>query len=192
MIKTATLVLATLLFSGNVLADWTLINNESDIYFVSTKKNAVSEVHYFKQLGGEISDKGKINIDVNLASVETHIPVRNERVKSMLFEVSKFPKATVTATIDADLIKAMPAGSSYIDSLTFTANLHGVKQTLKTDVRVIKLLDDKVLAVSVIPVIISASQFRLEQGIEQLRKIAKLPSISTAVPVTFSLMFQPR
>jgi len=45
------------------------------------------------------------------------------------------------------------------------------------------------LVVSERPVVISATQFGLAEGVESLRKIAGLPSISVAVPVSFVLSF---
>jgi hypothetical protein len=45
------------------------------------------------------------------------------------------------------------------------------------------------LVVSKQPVVISAAQFGLAEGVDSLREIAGLPSISVAVPVSFVLSF---
>jgi hypothetical protein len=39
------------------------------------------------------------------------------------------------------------------------------------------------------PVVINAGEFELTRGVEKLREIAGLPSISPVVPVQFSLYF---
>ena len=66
---------------------------------ISIKKNKIGEVHSFSQLAGSINDKGFASIRVNLASVKTHIEIRDERMKSMLFETDRFPEAVVTTQI---------------------------------------------------------------------------------------------
>jgi hypothetical protein len=43
---------------------------------------------------------------------------------------------------------------------------------------------------TIVPIVVSASQLNLQPGIEALREIAGLPSISYSVPVTFSLTFR--
>jgi len=57
-------------------------------------------------------------------------------------------------------------------------------------VRVVKLSKDRILAASVKPIIVNADQYELLGGVEKLREVANLPSISTAVPVTFSFVFK--
>jgi len=68
--------------------------------------------------------------------------------------------------------------------------LHGVSKEMATEVRVVKLAKNRILAVSVNPIIVNADQYNLLEGVEKLREVANLPSISTAVPVTFSLIFK--
>ena len=84
----------------------------------------------------------------------------------------------------------MKAGDTYKDSMTVSLSLHGVSKEMVTDVRVVKLTKNSVLAESLKPVIVNAEDFNLSQGVDKLREIAKLPSISTAIPVTFSLVFR--
>ena len=52
-----------------------------------------------------------------------------------------------------------------------------------------KLDADTYSAHTVKPIIISADQFGLKDGVEALREIAGLNNISLAVPVTFSVLF---
>jgi len=46
-----------------------------------------------------------------------------------------------------------------------------------------------VLVVSRTPVVVNAASLRLVDGIEKLRELASLPSISKAVTVSFALTF---
>ena len=140
-----------------------------------------------------IREKGGVpfypSVDIDLGSVETNIPIRNERMKTMLFEVASFSKANISAALDSKALGEMNIGETYKDSIRFNLSLHGVSKEMATDVRVVKLTKNRILAVSVSPIIVNADQYNLLDGVENLREIANLPSISTAVPVTFSLVF---
>lgn len=192
MTKIFSILFATFIISSNAFAQWELINDESTINFISIKKSAVGEVHHFKALNGTIDNSGKIVISIDLSSAETGIAIRNDRLKSMLFEVASFPKANIKASIDPKKLAAMKIGDSIILSSSFKASLHGISDKIVTDVRIVKLNDNKLLAMSVKPIIINTYTYKLSDGIELLRKAAKLPSISKAVPVSFSLMFSQR
>ncbi|MFV0275687.1 MAG: hypothetical protein ACK5HY_00645, partial [Parahaliea sp.] len=48
---------------------------------------------------------------------------------------------------------------------------------------------DLLRVVTTRPVVVNAGDFDLVKGIEALRQVAGLKTISTAVPVTFSLVF---
>jgi len=190
MFKTCIFMLSMLLLSSNAFAQWELMNNESTVNYVSIKKSKVGEVNSFKQLHGSIERNGKLSVDIGLGSVETNVPVRNERMKSMLFEIASFPEASVSATLDPDVLKKMKVGETYQDSIGFNLSLHGVSKEMAAEVRVVKLAKNRILAMSVNPIIVNADQYDLVAGVEKLREVAKLPSISTAVPVTFSLVFK--
>lgn len=183
------LVLTALLISNNAFAQWKLVNTESTVNFISIKKSKAGELHYFKKLNGTIDDRGNISMGIDLGSVDTNIPVRDDRMKSMLFEIKLFPTAKMKASVDPKKIKNMNAGDTYVDSINLDLSLHGVSQKLMTDVRIVKLSKNRLLATSVKPIIINADVYKLAGGIEKLRAVAKLPSISTSVPVTFNLIF---
>jgi polyisoprenoid-binding protein YceI len=191
MNKPCFILLVSLLSSSTAYAEWDLKNSDSNIYYVSTKNNGVSELNYLNTLSGTLSDDGELNIKINLESIETDVPIRNERVKSMLFEVLLYPKASITATISPVKLAALKAGNTYTETVNFTLNLHGITQALSTTVKVIKHADGNILVTPIIPILITAKQFGLEKGIERLRKIARLESISPTVPVTFNLTFVP-
>ncbi|VAW44898.1 hypothetical protein MNBD_GAMMA04-1242 [hydrothermal vent metagenome] len=186
------ILLTALLASSNAYAEWRLKNADSNVYYVSTKNVNISELNYFNTLTGNIDKEGKLTIKINLESVETDVPIRNERVKSMLFEVLSYPKAIVTASIDTNKLDALEAGNTYTDTINFKLNLHGVAQELSTTIKAMKHTNGNILITPITPILLSASPFGLEKGIERLRKIARLKSISPTVPVTFSLTFVPQ
>ena len=179
-----------LFLSSNAFAQWELVNNESTVNYISIKKSKVAEVNSFKQLNGSIERDGKVSVDIDLGSVETNIPIRNDRMKSMFFEIASFSKANISAALDAKTINKMNIGETYKDSISFKLSLHGVSKDMATDFRVVKLAKNRILATSIKPIIVNADQYNLLEGVEKLREVANLPSISTAVPVTFSLIFK--
>jgi hypothetical protein len=62
--------------------------------------------------------------------------------------------------------------------------------SLTASLLVVKLAENRLLVSTDKPLIVNASQVGLLAGIEKLRELAGLPSISPAVPVTFSLVFE--
>ncbi len=189
MFKKYIFIFSTLLISSNALAQWSLINDESTVNYISIKSSKVSELNHFNMLNGTLNDNGSLSIDIDLASVETNIPIRNERVKTILFETTSFTKANILANLDLKKLNALNIGDTYTNPIKFKLSLHGVSKEITANIRVVKLTKDKLLAFSLTPIIIDAEQYNLAEGINKLRDIAKLPSISTTVPVSFSLIF---
>ncbi len=169
-------------------AQWNLSDNNSFINFISIKKSSIGEVHTFKKISGVIKND-TATVDIDLSSVETNIAIRNDRMKSMLFNVANFSTASISSKIIEEQLTNMKSGDIRQSKVDFTVKLHGVTKLIQVDVQLVKLTDHSILVTSTSPFILKASDFNLSQGIDALRNIAKLPSISTAVPVSFSLMF---
>ena len=190
MNKAGLIIVSFFVFSANAFAQWELISSDSVVNFVSVKKSKIGEIHHFSGLEGKIEANGSVSFNIDLASVETNIPVRNDRMKSMLFEVVEFPKAKLSGEIDLTHLSNLKVGESYQDSIEFALSLHGISQQILSDLMIIKLTDNQVMVTSIKPVIINAEDYKLSEGVDMLRSVAKLSSISVAVPVTFSLVFK--
>ncbi len=171
-------------------ADWTLQTEQSQLNFISVKKSTVAETHKFERFSGQVDDQGNATIDIDLSSVDTAIGIRDKRLQSMLFETSLYPKATLSASIDTAIISALKAGESTTTELTFKLSLHGATQSLSGNVQITALSDQRLLVSTIVPVIVKAADFNLVGGIEQLKTVAKLPSIATAIPVTANWVFK--
>ena len=137
-----------------------------------------------------MSDSGAVSLSVNLRSVDTKIPIRDERMQNELFEVEQFATATISGNVDLAPIAQLAVGETYTDTLELTLSLHGVFKEVSSAVRITRLSAGRVLVSSLEPVIINADEYGLAQGIEKLRNLASLPTISWVVPVTYSLVFQ--
>jgi polyisoprenoid-binding protein YceI len=170
---------------------WQLDGDNSTVEFISTKNASAAESHSFTSLSGSIASDGKIRIDIALDSVETLIPIRNERMREMLFNTANFPVARVDSWVDDAVIKAVADGDVVIADVPITLSLHGQEKPMKVPVVLVGTSPGSIVVVTSRPIIINAADFDLVQGINRLREAAGLNSISTAVPVSFRLLFSP-
>ena len=175
--------------ASSASAHWELDNNSSTLSFVTVKADHVGEVHTFDKLSGDINDDGSVQITIELASVNTLIDIRNERMQNMLFETNLFPQATISGEIDLDAVAEMDAGVSQAISVDFDLAIHGESSSYTADVLVTRT-ESGVLASTVKPIIVMADTHGLVSGVEALREVAGLPSISRAVPVSFNVVFE--
>ena len=177
------------LFTGAAQAHWSLDNDASSLSFVTVKAENVAEVHTFDSLSGTIGDAGDVEITIELASVNTMIAIRNERMQEMLFETSLFPDATISGSINLDALTDMDAGTSVARQIDFELSLHGQSVALAADVQITRTGEGVVVS-TLKPLIVMADSFSLAAGVEKLREVAGLPSISRAVPVSFTVVFE--
>lgn len=185
LLLTSTMLVTSLVANAVAFADMTLNNDHSTVSFVSIKKGSAGEAHSFNQMEGTLSDKGELSLTIDLSSVETKIPIRNDRMKQMLFKTDKYPKMMLTASVDADIAE----GEMKPVTAEAMLDLHGIKEKVAVNAIVTKT-GGKIMAVSQSPVIISAATFDMEEGVKALQEVAKLPSIATAIPVSFVLVFE--
>ena len=172
-------------------ADWDLDNTVSTVNFVSVKNDTVGELHSFTSLLGYITDAGKAEITIDLGSVETAIDVRNERMRETLFEVVTFPTAKISAQVDPAVLTAAAEGGVLTADVPVTLSLHGKEKALTIPVVVVGESGKRLHVYSTRPVLINAADFDLDGGVAALQKIANLQAISTSVPVTLQLVFNP-
>jgi hypothetical protein len=180
--------LLTLLASAQATAQWTLSADDSSLSFISVKAEHIAEVHSFARLSGEIDSGGEAVVSIDLTSVQTGIDIRNERMQSMLFNTDMYPRAQVSADVDAAALSSMAVGESAVLEVPLAINLHGEVLTLSAPLRV-SHVQGGLRVDTLAPIIVKADAFALVDGIESLREIAGLPSISRSVPVSFSLLF---
>lgn len=184
------LVTATLLIAGPCFASWSLDNDASQVSFVSVKAGDAGEVHRFTEISGALSDDGNASVTIQLASVDTLIPLRDERMRELLFETNVFPTATLSADIDMDALNNIEPGANVDMTATLKLDLRDQKLELPAEMIVARLGDHRLMVSSRKPVIVNAASVDLVEGIEALRAIANLPSISKAVSVSFVLTFE--
>jgi polyisoprenoid-binding protein YceI len=172
-------------------AVWQLDAERSSLYFLSIKKNEVAETNHFDRLSGRY-EGGEAKLTIDLASVETGIDIRDKRMREHLFEVDSHASATVRLAVAEQRVADLKPGEQAVLDATATLALHGTTQDLDAPLTVTRLADGSLQVSNVRPVVVNAGAFGLAQGVEKLREIAGLPSISPAVPVQFALYFVPK
>ncbi|WP_440905826.1 YceI family protein [Catenovulum sp. SX2] len=178
-----------LAFANQAFAGWKLDEQTSQLNFLSTKKAQIIEQHSFKKVSGKVADNGQVELTIDLSSVETNIPIRNERMQKYLFETDKFANATISAKVDSSVLTNLAVGEPKTLELVAQLELHGHKQDLSLAVSVIKGNNGQLFVNSLGSVIINAADFSLIEGINKLQELAGLPSITYSVPVSFNLVF---
>ncbi len=182
-------LMTALVFSAPSFADWQLQADQSQLFFSSIKKDVVAETHHFKTFQATVSADGQFAVGVDLASAETGIPIRNERLGEFLFETSKFAQASAKGKIDLAAIEKLPTGGSQTVKLPVIFELHG--KTISQDASLIltKISASQIAVSTAAPIFLNAADFDLLPGIEKLKSLANLPSISPVVPVSLHLRF---
>lgn len=184
----STLFLA-LTFSSVSFSDWSL-QQPSSIHFLTNKNIHATEVHHFKQFDATIKDSGLATLTIDLASVDTRIAIRDERMQKHLFETSRFNQARFEADIPATIIEQVRTGKPTSFELEGIISLHGERALANTEVMISTNQDKTITVHSITPLLINAESFNLVEGINKLAEIAGLKSITYTVPVTFSLTFK--
>ena len=170
---------------------WTLDPQHSLLGFITTKDASISDHHEFSQLSGAVEEDGKAWLRVGLASVESNIDKRNQRIREHLFEVAKYPEATASLSLPAKLLEQLKVGESFTRSMNVRLDLHGQNRVVRAELYVLQLRPDVVEVSTSQPLIINAHEFGMHKGLLKLIELAGLKSIASEVPVTFRLRFVP-
>ena len=173
-----------------VLSDWELVNDDSHLNFVSFKAIDFAEIHSFKEISGSIDKNGKANLGINLESLETLIPIRNERMRNLLFETQIFPNANFYLQVDLDKYLNLSIGDFRNNEAKGRLLLKNKDIETNVKFKVTRLAKDIFVVSSTEPLILNIENLGLTEGVESLRVVAGLPSISKSVPVSFFIKFR--
>ena len=162
---------------------WVLNKAFSTIAIITTKNDKIAETSEFQEFKGSINKSNYLSIELDMNSLETNIPIRNERIGKHLFETNLYPTAEIQTQLKAEDLKAG------VHEITFDVDLHGVSGILTAEFMVFNQNGKKVITLHK-PLIINAGIFGLEQGITTLKNIAKLQNIDFTVPMHIVLTFE--
>ena len=185
----SSLMFFILTFSHAGFAGWTLNQDDSALYYITSKAAAVSELNSFTELSGSINDAGNGTLAISLSSVDTAVDIRNERMRDIVFQVANYPIASISVQANGAMLAGMSAGETVQATFDAVIELHGIQQNMPVELAVNKQESGGLLVVLAKPLIINAASFGLAESVEQLREIAGLPSINNNVVVDFTLQF---
>lgn len=166
---------------------WTVNGDASHVAFGSVKKNTVGEVHSFETVTGRVDATGAVTVEIDLASVETLIDIRNERMVEHVFQNT--PSAVINAQVDMVEVSGLKTGQSAVVDATGTISLAGHTLELDTEMFVMRVSDTQVLVTTHNMIMLSTADMGLTAGIDKLMELAKLPGITRVSPVTLRLVF---
>lgn len=192
--RTGRYLLPALLFAActaSAQAEWQLLSDQSQLSYTTTKvfpgaEDSAAENNRFAQLEGSVGDDGKAEVRILLDSVNTNVAIRDERMRSIVFQTEQFPVATVSARVPEGVLAE--AGLHQID-LPLQLDMHGVQKSMTVPVSVVNETS-RVLVTSMSPVLVDATDFGFGGGIQELTRLAGLMHIPMTVPVSFNLVFQ--
>ena len=176
------------LAQGAVAQSWTLDGDSSRLAFGSVKKDTAGEVHSFETLTGTVGADGAVALTIDLASVETNIEIRNERMIEYVFQNA--PAATLAAQIDMAALNAIAVGASDVVDVEGTLSLIGTQVDIEAEMYVTRLSETRVMVMTNDMIFLGTEQAGITAGIDKLMELAKLPGITRTVPVTLRLVFQ--
>ncbi|MDN3637649.1 YceI family protein [Simiduia curdlanivorans] len=175
---------------SQVTRQWALNNEQSSLFFVTTKKHHVSEKAHFNALSGSVYSDGRSVIEVDLSSVDTLNAVRDQRMKDVLFETATFARASAEIKINYDLVENLAVGAERELTGNLTLDLHGVSAQLPVSLRMARLSDKRILVRTLAPVLVNGLDFSMGAGFDELKRLASLTSIGATVPVSVQLIFE--
>lgn len=167
---------------------WALDPTVSSVSFGSIKNDYIGESHSFGKMSGSVSADGAVTIELGLASVDTTVEKRNERMINHVF--ANAPSAVITAQLDMDQLGNLATGESHV--LTTSGNLSflGQENELEASFFVIRLSDEKVMVTTNGMIMLSTTDAGIDAGIDKLQELAGLDSITRVSPVTMRLIFE--
>ena len=172
-------------------ADWQLLGQESELSFIATKNARVADNHYFTDLSGSVDDDGNAELTVRTASVQSNIDKRDARLRSILFRVAEYPEANVSLRVRKSYVQPQPPGSSRQLDVSANVSMLGVDFLQQARLNVVHLANGNVEVSTIEPILLGIESYGMGPAIDELRKLAGLKSISTKVPISFRLVFQP-
>ena len=166
---------------------------QSSVQFVTTKAGqpgvgGISEVQSFKRYSGGMTADGRVSFDIDLASVDTGVGIRDERMRTMLFMVQASPQARFTAQIDAAVARALPAAAFSDIELKGNLALAGQTRPVDAKLRITRLAGGALQVATRAPIVVDANQYGMKAGVEALREVMGLNFLASVAPVSFTLV----
>ncbi|MBP3864569.1 MAG: YceI family protein [Pseudomonas sp.] len=192
LLSSACVLLLILGVNLTAQANWYLDGESSRLSFITTQNANIADVHRFLVLHGKVDRKGLAQLRIEMDSVNSAVPLRDERMRDVLFDFKHFPEAQISAQIDLQPINDLASGAQLELRLPVTVSLRGKQHTYQAELLATRLDERRFQVVTLEPLMLQAEDFVLQPELETLRKLAGLSAISFSVPVNAVLIFTAR
>lgn len=181
-------ILTTGIANAGGHAAWTSVGDQSSIAFGSIKKDVAGEIHHFENVMATVSEDGKVEIKVDLTSLETNIDIRNERMAEHVFKGNA--EATIVGEIDMDEVKEIAPGDTGLVDIEAVLMLAGLEVEIEAEMLVAPLSPNRVLVTTSDFIFVSTADLGIDEGVDMLMSLAKLPGITRTTPISVRMVFE--
>ncbi len=181
-------ILTTGIANAGGHAAWTSIGDQSSIAFGSIKKDVAGEVNHFENVIATVSEDGKVEIKIDLTSLETNIDIRNERMAEHVFKGNA--EATIVGEIDMDEVKEIAPGDTGLVDIEAVLMLAGLEVEIEAEMLVAPLSPNRVLVTTSDFIFVSTADLGIDEGVDMLMSLAKLPGITRTTPISVRMVFE--
>ena len=169
---------------------WTSVPDESRVAFGSIKKDLIGEVSHFNGVTGTVNEKGEASVDIDLASVDTYIDIRNERMTEHVFQSGAITASLMGEVENMDAISEMEIGSTMLTDFYGVLAFGGSEVDIFAEMMVARLGEDRVLVSTADFIMLAIEDLGVTAGIDKLMELAQLPSITRVTPVSIRMVFE--
>jgi polyisoprenoid-binding protein YceI len=194
----ATTALVTACATGNSASPmtnpgWAIDNAQSNLNFVSTKAGqagvgGIGEVQTFKRFSGGLDATGQIKLVIDLGSVDTGVEIRDERLRTMLWNVKATPLATFSAKLSPENMAKLSRDAISDIDVAGQLELAGQTKPVSTQLRATRISGNKMMVVTRAPIVINSNDYGLKAGVEAMREVMGLNFLASTAPVNFALV----
>ena len=181
-------ILTTGIANAGGHAAWTSVGDQSSIAFGSIKKDVAGEVNHFENVMATVSEDGKVEIKIDLTSLETNIDIRNERMAEHVFKGNA--EATIVGEIDMDEVKEIAPGDTGLVDIEAVLMLAGLEVEIEAEMLVAPLSPNRVLVTTSDFIFVSTADLGIDEGVDMLMSLAKLPGITRTTPISVRMVFE--
>lgn len=165
--------------------------SQSHVGFTTTKSGAagvggIVDTMQFKRYSGGVDAAGKIVLQIDLASIDSGIEIRDDRMRHLLWNVRATPHAIFTAQLPAGVLGQITHPVQDID-LEGQLQMAGQTRPVKASLKVGRLNDRRLWVATRQPIVVNANDFGLRAGVEALRESVGLHFLGSSASVSLNL-----
>ena len=178
----------TLLCLPAYASNWQLNQERSAISYLSSKQASpetamIFESNLFHEFSGNIKNS-QIELVIELNSLDTKVPIRDERIAEHVFLSKQYPQATITATIEN-----LEQITYQRKQMTALLTMRGQSHNVQAEVIIERSSPDTLHIQTVTPVLVDANAYGMLEGFAKLKELVGLMQIPTTIPVSLYLVF---